>query len=510
MLARVFSCAIVGLDGVIVEVEVDTSQGLPGIDIVGLPDAAVQESRQRVLAAIKNAGFPYPRKRMTVNLAPASVRKEGPSYDLPIALGMLACMEMLPADALGEGLVMGELSLDGSVRHVRGVLPMAAIAKEQGFRRIFVPQADASEAALIPDLEVVPVESLAELAGFLQDPARMPIQPHTRFEGGEAWALTDFREVKGQEHVKRSLEVAAAGGHNLLMIGPPGAGKTLLARALPAILPAMTIDESLDVTRIYSISDLLPSDLPLIRTRPFRAPHHTISHAGLVGGGNWPHPGEVSLAHRGVLFLDELPEFGKHVLEVLRQPLEDKQVTISRARGSLTFPANFQLVAAMNPCPCGYYGDPQKPCTCSQASITIYQKRISGPLLDRIDMHVQVPRVDYDKLSDQRYGEPSSAIQQRVESAREIQRQRFSLGGEAAAGVLCNADMRNADIRKYCRLDEACQNLMRAAMQQMHLSARAYHRLLKLARSIADLAGAEQVGSTHLAEALQYRPQVLF
>jgi len=509
MLARVFSCAVIGLEGVIVEVEVDTAQGLPGMDIVGLPDAAVQESKQRVMAAIKNAGFPYPRKRLTINLAPASVRKEGPSYDLPIALGVLACMEMIPHELLRQSLVVGELSLDGSVRHVRGVLPMAAIAKEQGYQRILVPEVDAAEAALIPELEVIPVKSLADLTKFLQGKMCIQPQPPTSPESREAWVQTDFKEIKGQEHVKRSLEVAAAGGHNVLMIGPPGAGKTLLARALPAILPTMTIEESLDVTRIYSIADMLPPGVPLIQTRPFRSPHHTISHAGLVGGGNWPHPGEVSLAHRGVLFLDELPEFGKHVLEVLRQPLEDKHVTISRARGSLTFPANFQLVAAMNPCPCGYYGDSVKPCTCSQSVITTYQKRISGPLLDRIDIHVQVPRVDYGKLSDERYGETSEKIRERVETAREIQRARFKATEAADQGIFCNADMRNADLRMHCKLDEKCQNLMRAAMQQMHLSARAYHRIIKLARTIADLAFSEEITPTHIAEALQYRPQIL-
>ena len=510
MLARVFSCAILGLDGVIVEVEVDLANGLPGVIIVGLPDAAVQESRERVQSAIKNSELLFPRKHVRVNLAPASVRKEGPSYDLPIALGILAASEQIPANILDDTLVIGELSLDGSVRHVRGVLPMTALAVEQGFHRVLVPAVDAAEAALIPDVEVIPIQDVAQLCAALNGALSIPSQPQEIHPDQPAWELTDFREIKGQEHVKRALEIAAAGGHNILMIGPPGAGKTLLARALPTILPSMNIAESLDVTRIYSVADLLPKDVPLIQTRPFRAPHHTISHAGLVGGGNWPHPGEISLAHRGVLFLDELPEFSKQVLEVLRQPLEDKMVTISRARGSLTFPANFQLVAAMNPCPCGYYGDSSHPCSCSPSSISKYQKRISGPLLDRIDIHIQVPRVEYQKLSDARMGEASTDIQSRVERARNIQQMRFQdHDQEKGRTIFSNADMHNADTRKYCALNEDGKKLMENAMRQMQLTARAYFRIQKLARTIADLDGNEQITSIHLAEALQYRPQLL-
>jgi len=503
MLARVFSCAVIGLDGVVVEVEVDTCPGLPGMDIVGLPDKAVQESRNRVQAAIKNAGLSYPRRRLVVNLAPASVRKEGPAYDLPIALGVSIINGDLDSEQVEGTLVVGELSLDGSVRHTRGVLPMAALARSQGFHSIIVPECDAAEAALIPGLVVIPVPNLAALFAHLTGAFPINPRPLTLADGVDAVVQTDFRDIKGQEHVKRALEVAAAGGHNVMMIGPPGAGKTLLARALPAILPHMSLDEALDVTRIYSVADQLPSDVPLIRTRPFRAPHHTISHAGLVGGGNWPHPGEISLAHRGVLFLDELPEFGPRVLEVMRQPMEDKIVTISRAQGSLTFPANFQLVAAMNPCPCGYYGDLVKACTCSAGTVTKYQKRISGPLLDRIDIHIQVPRVEYEKLSDSRFGESSSTVQARVEASRQVQRRRFE-----GSNIACNSDMRPAEIRKFCPLDEATRSLMKTAMQQLQLSARAYHRVLKLARTIADLAGADNILAPHLAEALQYRPRM--
>ena len=419
MLARVYTCAVIGLDGQVVEVEVDTGRGLPSFFLVGLPDAAVKESSERIRSAIKNSGLHMHGGRITVNLAPADLRKAGPSYDLPIAVGILAATEQVPPDSLEKSLFVGELSLDGSVRHVRGVLPAAAFAVNNDFRTVYVPADDAAEAALIDGLDVIPVTSLVDLVNHLHGVAPIPAQVATPFDTpAQASIYTDFREIKGQEHVKRAMEVAAAGGHNVLMTGPPGAGKTLIARALPGILPPLTLEEALDVSHIYSVAGALPPDAPVIRERPFRAPHHTISHAGLVGGGKLPRPGEISLAHRGVLFLDELPEFDERSLESMRQPLEDHLVTISRAAGTLTFPANFQLIAAMNPCPCGYWGDPTHNCTCSPAMVTRYQKRISGPLLDRFDIHAEVPRVEYEKLAADRAGEPSAAIRARVTTAR--------------------------------------------------------------------------------------------
>ena len=506
MLAKVHSCALIGLDAEPVHVEVDIASGLERLTLVGLPDTAVRESGERVRAAVTNSGFFFPQHRLTINLAPADLRKEGPAYDLPIAVGILAATRQILAD-LDDALIVGELSLDGSVRHVNGALPMASKAPQTGYKRLFVPAGDAPEAALIEEVEVYPVESLAALVQHLS--GEVPIaryQNDFAFDSAPSVAFPiDMADVKGQETAKRAVEIACAGGHNLIMKGPPGAGKTLLARALPSILPRLTLAEALDVTRIYSVADALSPDEPLVRTRPFRAPHHTISHAGLVGGGRWPRPGEISLAHRGILFLDELPELGSRNLETLRQPLEDRVITISRASGSLTFPANFILIAALNPCPCGYFGDPRKECTCSMGMVQRYQKRISGPLMDRIDIHLEMARVPFQKLAGLTGGEASEMIRARVEAARLIQEERFAAVEKET--VTINGDMGPAEVQSFCQIDKEGMELMRAAVTQMNLSARAYHRVLKLGRTIADLAGEAEITTPHLAEALQYRPR---
>ncbi len=505
MLAKVMSCATVGMEGVIIEVEVDISPGLPSFTIVGLPDTAVQEARERVRAAIRNSNFTFPMKRIVVNLAPADLKKAGPAYDLSIAVGILLSSEQASAD-VSETIFLGELSLDGSLRHTAGVLPMVAVSHEKGYPGIIVPASDAQEASLVEGARILPFETLSQLASYLQGEIPAP-----ECEAGDVeeytvptHLTTNLAHVKGQEHVKRALEVAAAGGHNVVMMGPPGAGKTLLARSLPSILPPMTNEEALEVTKVYSISGLLPPDSPFIRQRPFRSPHYTVSNVGLVGGGRFPKPGEVSLSHRGVLFLDELPEFGHALLELLRQPLEDKLITISRAQGSLTFPANFMLVGAMNPCPCGFYGDPLKECTCTPGLVARYQKRISGPFLDRVDIFVEVPRVDYEKLTDERLGEESEKVQARVTTTRTRQQERFQ-----GTRLTCNAEMTPNEVREYCQVEESAQGLLKAAMQQLNLSARAFHRILKLARTIADMEESDIISANHLAEAIQYRPRSL-
>jgi len=503
MLAKVRSGAIVGLDGAIVEVEVDISSGLPSFTIVGLPDAAVQEARERVRAAIRNSGGTFPMKRIVVNLAPADLKKAGPSYDLPIAVGILLNSEQVDSD-VAQTMFLGELSLDGGLRHTNGVLPMVALAHEEGIPTIIVPDADAREASLIEGVKIIPMASLSQLVSYLRGEIPAPeYKPENIPDSAPPPSLvTDLADIKGQEHVKRALEVAAAGGHNVIMCGPPGSGKTLLARSLPSILPPMTTDEALEVTKIYSISGLLPPDTPMIRQRPFRSPHHTISNAGLVGGGHWPKPGEISLSHRGVLFLDELPEFGHSLLEVLRQPLEDKVVTISRAQGRVTFPSNFTLVGAMNPCPCGYYGDPFRQCTCPPSLVSRYQRRISGPFIDRVDIFIEVPHIDYEKLTDDRLGESSERVQARISAARSRQLKRFE-----GTRLTSNSEMTPAEIREFCQVEESAQSLLQAAMKQLYLSARAFHRILKLALTIADLDSSDVIKAHHVAEAVQYRPR---
>jgi magnesium chelatase family protein len=490
-----------GLDGVIVEVEVDISPGLPAFNVVGLPDAAVQELRERVRAAIRNSGFEFPMRRITVSLAPADLRKQGPAYDLPIATAILSASGQLEA-SLDHTVLLGELSLEGCLRHTDGVLPMVGLARDLGMTTVAVPAADAPEASLVEGIDVLGVVSLRQLVEHLRgdEPMMLAVAPVSWGQGGDEPFPVDLADVRGQEHAKRAMEVAAAGAHNLLMSGPPGSGKTLLARALPSILPPMTTSEALETTRIYSVAGMLPKNEPIVARRPFRSPHHTISNAGLVGGGSIPRPGEVSLSNRGVLFLDELPEFGASVLEVLRQPIEDKVVTISRVAGSVTYPANFMLVGAMNPCFCGNFGDPRKACTCTPSMLGRYNKRISGPLFDRIDIFVEVPRVEYEKLNSAATGESSASVRERVVASRRIQQERF-----AGTTMKANADMGPAEVWQYCQMDEAADALARAAMERLHLSARAYHRTLKLARTIADLAGEDRIGVAHVAEAVQYR-----